>query len=74
MAATKFLRENMSKLSLNGIFVPGITPFTRSGELDVEALKTCVRFWVQGGVSGLVPCGSNGEAPYLSREERRKVV
>ena len=72
--ATKFLRENMSKLSLNGIFVPGITPFTRSGELDVEALKTCVRFWVQGGVSGLVPCGSNGEAPYLSREERRKVV
>jgi len=74
MVATRFLRENMSKLSLNGMFVPNITPFTRSGELDVEALKTCVRFWVKGGVSGLVPCGSNGEAPYLSGEERRKVV
>jgi 4-hydroxy-tetrahydrodipicolinate synthase len=56
------------------MFVPNITPFTRKGELDVEALKKCVRFWMQGGVSGLVPCGSNGEAPYLSREERRKVV
>jgi 4-hydroxy-tetrahydrodipicolinate synthase len=64
----------MSRLSLSGILVPHITPFTRNGELDVEALKECVRFWVEGGVSGLVPCGSNGEAPYLSREERMKVI
>ena len=64
----------MSKLSLKGIFVPHITPFTGDGELDAEALKTCIRFWVEGGVSGLVPCGSNGEAPYLSREERMIVI
>lgn len=64
----------MSKLSLKGIFVPHITPFAGDGELDAEALKTCIRFWVEGGVSGLVPCGSNGEAPYLSREERMIVI
>lgn len=64
----------MSGLSLDGIFVPHITPFTREGELDVEGLRECVRFWVKGGVSGLVPCGSNGEAPYLTREERMKVI
>jgi 4-hydroxy-tetrahydrodipicolinate synthase len=29
---------------------------------------------LEGGVSGLVPCGSNGEAPYLSRQERTKVI
>ncbi|MDI6848083.1 MAG: dihydrodipicolinate synthase family protein [Candidatus Bathyarchaeia archaeon] len=51
-----------------------MTPFTREGELDEDALRKCVKFWVDGGVSGLVPCGSNGEAPYLSREERRKVI
>lgn len=62
----------MSKL--NGIFVPHITPFRRNGDLDEEALRKCVRFWLEGGVSGLVPCGSNGEAPYLSREERMKVI
>jgi 4-hydroxy-tetrahydrodipicolinate synthase len=62
----------MSKL--NGIFVPHITPFTRNGDLDEEALRKCVRFWLEGEVSGLVPCGSNGEAPYLSREERMKVI
>jgi len=64
----------MKRVSLDGIFVPHITPFTRDGELDEEALRTCVRFWVEGGLSGLVPCGSNGEAPYLSRQERRKVI
>jgi 4-hydroxy-tetrahydrodipicolinate synthase len=56
------------------MFVPNITPFTRAGRLDIEALRTCVRFWLEGGVSGLVPCGSNGEAPYLSRQERTKVI
>lgn len=64
----------MQRIRLDGIFVPNVTPFTREGELDKEGLRTCVRFWVNGGVSGLIPCGSNGEAPYLSREERRKVI
>jgi 4-hydroxy-tetrahydrodipicolinate synthase len=64
----------MPKVKLDGVFVPHVTPFTHGGELDLVGLRTCVRFWLEGGVSGLVPCGSNGEAPYLSREERRKVV
>jgi 4-hydroxy-tetrahydrodipicolinate synthase len=64
----------MSMLRLKGVFVPPVTPFARDGKLDVEGLRSCVRFWLEGGVSGLVPCGSNGEAPYLSREERKKVV
>lgn len=64
----------MPKLDLQGIFVPHITPFRRSGELDLEALKKCVGFWLDAGVSGLVPCGSNGEAPYLSRQQRKSVI
>jgi 4-hydroxy-tetrahydrodipicolinate synthase len=67
-------RCKMSKLVLDGIFVPNVTPFTRAGQLDIEALRTCIRFWIDGGVSGLVPCGSNGEAPYLSKQERIKVI
>ncbi|KPV63996.1 MAG: 4-hydroxy-tetrahydrodipicolinate synthase [Candidatus Bathyarchaeota archaeon BA1] len=64
----------MSKLKLEGIFPPHITPFTREGEVNEEALRTCINFWIESGVSGLVPCGSNGEAPYLSREERKRVI
>ncbi|MEM3640883.1 MAG: dihydrodipicolinate synthase family protein [Candidatus Bathyarchaeia archaeon] len=61
-------------LKLDGIFVPNVTPFTKEGDIDEEALRACVQFWINSGISGLVPCGSNGEAPYLSREERKKVV
>ena len=64
----------MARTKLEGIFVPHITPFTRDGDLDEPSLRTCVRFWLEGGVSGLVPCGSNGEAPYLSTEERSKII
>ena len=62
------------RFGLEGIFPPHITPFTQEGSIDDEALRTLVNFWVESGVNGLVPCGSNGEAPYLSPEERRHVI
>lgn len=64
----------MSKLKLEGIFVPHVTPFKHNGEINEGALRELIQFWVQGGLSGLVPCGSNGEAPYLLREERKRVI
>jgi 4-hydroxy-tetrahydrodipicolinate synthase len=64
----------MSKSRLEGVFVPHITPFQHDGEMNDDALRQCVQFWIEGGLSGLVPCGSNGEAPYLSREERKRVI
>ncbi|MEM3153688.1 MAG: 4-hydroxy-tetrahydrodipicolinate synthase [Candidatus Bathyarchaeia archaeon] len=64
----------MKTQKLEGIVVPHVTPFTDKGEIDFEALRTCVRFWIDGGVDGLMPCGSNGEAPYLAREERQKII
>jgi 4-hydroxy-tetrahydrodipicolinate synthase len=64
----------MRKAKLIGMFVPIVTPFSRDGELDLATLRTCLRFWLKCGVSGFVPCGSNGEAPFLSREERMRVI
>ena len=64
----------IQKSKLEGIFVPHLTPFKRNGEIDEEALRVCVQFWVKGGLHGLVVCGSNGEAPYLSREERKTII
>ncbi len=64
----------MSKPRLEGVFVPHITPFQRDEKLNEDALRKCVQFWVEGGLSGLVPCGSNGEAPCLLREERKRVI
>jgi 4-hydroxy-tetrahydrodipicolinate synthase len=66
--------KTIPKNKLKGIFVPHLTPFKRNGEIDEEALRACVQFWVKSGLHGLVVCGSNGEAPYLSREERKTVI
>ncbi|PKM98751.1 MAG: 4-hydroxy-tetrahydrodipicolinate synthase [Elusimicrobia bacterium HGW-Elusimicrobia-3] len=60
-------------LKLNGCFTAIVTPF-RSGKVDLPALKKIVRFQLAGGVSGLVPCGSTGEAATLSPEEYALVI
>jgi len=57
-----------------GIYVPHVTPFTPDGALDDEGLRALVRFWLEAGVHGLAPCGSNGEAPYMTRAERKAVI
>lgn len=64
----------MPPLAFEGLYVPHVTPFRADGSLDKEGLRALVDFWISGGLDGLAPCGSNGEAPYLSREERREVV
>ena len=62
------------KLKLEGVLPPHITPFTATERIDKHALRRDVDFWIEGGVHGLVTCGSNGEGVYLTREERRKVL
>ncbi|MBO8182883.1 MAG: 4-hydroxy-tetrahydrodipicolinate synthase [Archaeoglobus sp.] len=58
---------------MEGIFVPHVTPFKRDGEIDFDALEVLIPFWKKMGI-GLVSLGSNGEAVFLSREERQKVL
>jgi len=61
-------------MQLEGVFVPHTTPFKEDGSVDHAGLRTCVEFWIEGGLDGLVVLGSNGEFPYLTREERREVI
>ncbi len=56
-----------------GCFVAVVTPFRR-GEIDEAAFKELVRFLVEKGVDGIVPCGTTGESPALSHEEHRRVI
>ena len=56
---------------LKGIYVPHITPFKKDGEIDFDALEELLPFWRS---VGLVCLGSNGEAVYLSANERKRVL
>jgi len=61
-------------VNLEGVFVPNVTPFNRHGEIDRSALRDLVDYWLEAGVSGLVVNASTGEAPLLSREDRRTLL
>ncbi len=51
-----------------------ITPFTKDGEIDEEALRRLVDFQEANGVDVLVPCGSTGESATLVHDEHLRVI
>lgn len=51
-----------------------ITPFRPDLSVDEESLRRLVRRQIEGGIHFLVPCGTTGENPTLSREEHLRVV
>jgi 4-hydroxy-tetrahydrodipicolinate synthase len=51
-----------------------VTPFTRDGAVDEQALRALIDWQIEEGIHFLVPCGSTGEAATLSPDEHRRVV
>ncbi|HYW44080.1 MAG TPA: 4-hydroxy-tetrahydrodipicolinate synthase [Bryobacteraceae bacterium] len=51
-----------------------ITPFDRAGSLDEATLRRLVRRQIEAGINFLVPCGTTGESPTLTRAEHLRVV
>jgi len=51
-----------------------VTPFRSDLSLDEETLRRLVRRQIEAGIHFLVPCGTTGENPTLSREEHLRVV
>lgn len=51
-----------------------VTPFQKDGSLDESCLRALIRRQIEGGIDFLVPCGTTGESPTLSREEHLRTV
>jgi 4-hydroxy-tetrahydrodipicolinate synthase len=51
-----------------------VTPFRADLSLDEERLRRLVRRQIEAGINFLVPCGTTGENPTLTRGEHRRVV
>jgi 4-hydroxy-tetrahydrodipicolinate synthase len=51
-----------------------VTPFTRSGGLDEDGVGRLARRQIDAGIHFLVPCGTTGETPTLTPDERVRVV
>ena len=62
-------------LNLRGVFAPVVTTFgDRNEAVDLDAYATNLRAYAAAGLSGIVVCGSTGEAALLDEEERRSLI
>ncbi len=59
--------------TLRGSICALVTPFS-DGDVDLSAFRALVRWHLDNGTHGLVPCGTTGETPTLSHDEWRDVV
>ncbi len=57
-----------------GIGTALVTPFKKDRSLDEAAVRRLARRQIEAGIHFLSPCGTTGEAPTLSTEEKVRVV
>lgn len=51
-----------------------VTPFKEDLTLDIEAFKSIVKHQLESNVSAIVVCGTTGEAPTLTRDEKYTLI
>jgi 4-hydroxy-tetrahydrodipicolinate synthase len=61
-------------MKLRGCGTAIVTPFQNNGSVDEPALRAIVRWQVESGIHFLVPCGTTGETPTLTRDEWLRVI
>jgi len=57
-----------------GVGTALVTPFTADGSVDEAAVRRLARRQIEAGIHFLSPCGTTGEAPTLSTDEKVRVV
>ena len=62
-------------LKLDGCWTAMTSPFTADGHaIDMERWQAQLAWQAKGGVRGVVPCGTTGEAPTLAFDEQRSLI
>ena len=61
-------------MELRGCGTALVTPFQQNGSIDEAALRNLVAWQVESGIDFLIPCGTTGETPTLSRDEWLHVI
>src|SRR5580658_2292422 len=61
-------------LDFKGIVPPLVTPFDEAGEIRFDAFERNFDKYLESGIVGYLVLGSNGEAVYLDRAEKLKLI
>jgi 4-hydroxy-tetrahydrodipicolinate synthase len=62
------------RTSFTGVGTALVTPFTKGGDLDEQAVRRLGRRQIDAGIHFLVPVGTTGESPTLTPAERIRSV
>jgi 4-hydroxy-tetrahydrodipicolinate synthase len=66
--------DSMIRTPFTGCGTALVTPFTRDGAVDEQGVRRLARRQVDAGIHFLAPCGTTGESPTLSEDERVRIV
>ena len=61
-------------MKLSGCGTALVTPFKEDQSIDEDRLRRLVEWQIESGIHFLVPCGTTGETPTLSKAEWLRVV
>jgi 4-hydroxy-tetrahydrodipicolinate synthase len=61
-------------MKLQGCGTALVTPFKKDQSIDEDRLRQLVEWQVDSGIHFLVPCGTTGETPTLSKDEWLRVI
>src|SRR5262245_28442557 len=65
----------MPAFTLRGTFTALVTPFAEAdGSIDFPAYEQHLEAQIAGKIDGLVPCGTTGESPTLSDQEKFELI
>jgi 4-hydroxy-tetrahydrodipicolinate synthase len=59
---------------MKGLYVALVTPFNPDGSLNEEKLRELVRFHIDAGTDGLVPCATTSENPTYTWQEHFRII
>src|SRR3982751_1741873 len=60
--------------AFTGVGTALVTPFTKSAALDEAAVRRLGRRQIDAGIHFLCPCGTTGESPTLTDDEKLRIV
>lgn len=57
-----------------GTYTALVTPFLPDESIDWKSFDALIEAQIEGGISGIVPCGTTGESPALTDDEQLALV
>lgn len=68
------MQTETRRRGMTGVGTALVTPFTTSGALDEAGVRRLARRQIDAGIHFLCPCGTTGESPTLSHDEKLRIV